>query len=115
MSDTTPSSLDSPPRTTNVVSLCNPATWQIRQVAHGRVKLGHLLQRNDHDVRSGYLRCTRMELPSAVLVIVRNMQNGLAKPHDLRSCEDRNVLRVFERPIVLGRTGFHEKPDVGEL
>jgi len=45
--------------------------------------LNHLPQRHDHRVTCGNLLRTRMELPSAILAVVRNMQDRLAKPKDL--------------------------------
>ena len=77
------SSRRSPPRTAGTVALREPTEGQIRQLTNSRVMLNHLPQRHNHRVTCGNLLRTRMELPSAILAVVRNMQDRLAKPKDL--------------------------------
>ena len=75
--------------------------------------LNHLLQRNNHGITCGNLLRAGVKLPCAVLVIMRNMQDGLATPNDLRGRKDCDVFRVCERPLIFGALDFHETCEVG--
>lgn len=75
--------------------------------------LNHLLQRNNHGITCGNLLRASVKLPCAVLVIMRNMQDGLATSNDLRRRKDCDVLRVCERPLIIGALDLHETREVG--
>jgi hypothetical protein len=68
----------------------NPAVWQVGQRGDGRIPLHDFPQGDDHCL-AGVDGMTGMELPGAIVIVVRDSKDGHATLHDGRRREDRHV------------------------
>lgn len=88
----------SAPRLTNGGALGSPAQGQVGQFGDGSVAGENLLQGDDHGV-GGVGAAARVELPRAIVGVVGDAEDGLARAKDLLGREHGHVARIGKGPV----------------
>ena len=104
-----PFRLPSSPRTVRAVPHSVPTRLHVRYSNHTRIDVDNFLQGDQHGIGHGDVE-PRQELPSVIIFIVKDAENGMVSARDVRRGEHRAVARLIKWPCVFpGHLSFDER------